>query len=226
MNRALLAGIAALLLAGGGAQAQAQEERPAAPATSATEPAQRPVATAPRFISGPQAEYSDAERNAGHHGNVVIRGIIGLDGRFRDPVVAVSSGAPGLDAAALAAARATLFTPAKDEAGTPMETPARMPFRFSRAAAPGGGLVHYLCGAFAQDMTWWRATFPDRPWDDLEFYQFYTGLRIAGSRVLQPGGQARVRQALADFERQWERAIETCRARPDALLVDVLPPGG
>jgi TonB family protein len=202
----------------GGSSASAQE----APVA----PAQPRAVTAPVFISGPAAEYSEAERNAGHHGTVVIAGMLGIDGRFRDPIVEVSSGAPGLDAAALAAARESLFTPARDAAGAPVEIRARMPFRFSRAATPGGGLTYYLCGAFAQDMTWWRATFPERRWGDHELYQLLYGMGVLSSGALEPGGQRRLRQYGEDFERRWQRAIEACRARPNVRLLDVLPLGG
>lgn len=224
MKRTIAIGIAALLFAGG-VRAQESGPPPPQPEGAPAAAAQPRVATPPAFASGPQAEYSDAERNAGHHGTVVIRGVIGVDGRFQDPEVAVSSGAPGLDAAALAAARATSFTPARDDAGNVIEAPARMPFRFSRAAGPGGGLVRYPCSAFVQDMDWWRATFPDRSFDDHELYNFYAGARMVASGALRPGGERQLRSAIAAFGQEWARALETCRRRPDAMLVEIMPVG-
>ncbi|HEX8528057.1 energy transducer TonB [Allosphingosinicella sp.] len=190
--------------------------------------AEQGVVTPPRFLSGPPSDYPASARDSGHHGEVVIAGTLGIDGRIRDAAVAVSSGSPILDGASLDAARGALFTPALGEAGMPVEASVRMPFSFARyrSEVPGGGLVHYRCAAFAQDMRWWRATFPHRPWDQHELYQMILGLPFLMRGVDLSSAHTRLAAHVADFERRWEQALVRCSTSPTKRLAEVLQPEG
>jgi TonB family protein len=77
------------------------------------------------------AAYPMTEKKTGSGGYVNVKGIVGTDGRFSEIVIARSNASPALNAAAITAARITIFTPAKDAAGIPISVPIIMPFEFS-----------------------------------------------------------------------------------------------
>jgi len=208
-----------------------QDAPPATPvATVADTPemaqarANKPLMKAgPKFVSGPSAHeaFPEAARAAGAHGKVLISGIIGADGKFLQPIVAIGSRSALLDAAALAAAQASVFEPARDAAGNAIAVPATVPFEFSGARSPGkgGGVLRYTCGQFARDQDWWAANWPETEHDEL-----YT--MTLGVMVIQGGMNLEtIQRATRDLKKHWPEAIEACRKKPDALLVDVLPEG-
>ena len=170
--------------------------------------------------------YPEAERAAGHHGKVEIGGMLGADGRMVDAKVTVSSRAPGLDAAALAAAQATLFRVRRDAAGKPLLGPVKLNFGFDsyHSAGEGGGVLRYRCEQFAIDQTWWKEVWPAKQHD--EFYSMMLGLQTV---MLMNSGQmsgAALSGSLADFAQRWDKAVEACRAKPAALFIDVMKPEG
>lgn len=200
----------------------AQAAAPAAPPAPTPPPIIR--GAPPRFLSGPQSAYPEAEQNAGHHGKVMVSGLVGLDGRFRDLTVVESSGVPALDQSALDAARATLFTPGRDAQDNPVEMRARMPFYFARyrSTEPGAAL-RYTCAQWVQDMDWWRSVHPNAPWGDHELYQLTRGAGLLG-RIDAIQDPASAQAHIRDFERRWERGLEACRRRPQARMLDQFDP--
>jgi TonB family protein len=182
----------------------------------------------PAFKSGPDAVFPDAAKAAGAHGKVIVRGIIGADGRFGELQVAVSSKSDLLGASAIAAASASVFEPAKDAAGAPIGVPATMPFEFENAKTPGkgGGVLRYRCGQFARDEDWWKANWPAEKYS--EFYYLTLGLSsIAKSRGTN--GAMDIKkfvEANKDFGVRWQAVVEACRATPDKLFIDVFKPEG
>lgn len=185
----------------------------------------------PEFLEGPEQIFPPGAREAGHHGKVMITALIGTDGRVTEAAVFQSSGSAELDQASLETARAAVFSPARDASGAAMEVRVRIPYDYSRAQseAPGGGLAQYRCAHFAVDMDWWRATFPDQPWSEHELYAMINGVRyLTGSGGLAAAvrDRDRLRRELADFDRRWIAAIDTCRQQPERRLVDVLQPEG
>lgn len=66
----------------------------------------------PALVSSPDVVYPDLAREAGVEGRVLVRMLVGRDGRVKEAVVDPKHSVPMLDAAALAAARASVFTPA------------------------------------------------------------------------------------------------------------------
>ena len=173
------------------------------------------------------AAYPDAERLAGHFGKVVVAGKVGRDGRLIEPVVKLSSRAPGLDAVALAAATASEFRPYKDGAGNFIAELVEAPFSFDSIHSPGkgGGILRYRCEQFALDESWWRSVWPEETKSEL--HSMFMGLRaIAVTQSLSTLDAKTLKSMISDFDARWTSAVETCRSRPDALMVDVLKPEG
>lgn len=71
----------------------------------------------PRVVSTAAPVYPQALRDAGIGGRVVVRGVIGVDGRVESAVVVRSSGNSTLDNNALSAFYKWRFSPAKNDAG-------------------------------------------------------------------------------------------------------------
>lgn len=174
----------------------------------------------PMFVTRVEAAFGDASRAAGEHGKVVIEGKVGADGRLIDAVVAQSSRAPTLDAAALEAANASRFRPYRDGAGKPIALPIRVPFGFDnyRTPGPGGGILRYRCDQFTRDEDWWAAHWPTS--EKREFYTMMLGISALSQDMLaQP---AQFRQKMAAFELRYAAARMHCVARPDKLFIDVM----
>lgn len=180
----------------------------------------------PRYIMRTEPAYPEEERLAGHFGKVVIGGKIGPDGRLVDPVVKVSSRAPGLDAAAMAAAAASEFRPFRDGGGAPISVPVEIPFSFDSYHSPGqgGGILRYRCDQFARDETWWRSVWPAET--NSELYTMFVGIKWLAMSQLKQADPKLLKPTLDDLKVRWAVAVEACRAKPDALLIDVLKPEG
>jgi TonB family protein len=169
--------------------------------------------------------YPETERAAGRHGRVTIEGIIGSDGRMSDPKVTVSSRAPALDAAALAGARATLFRAEPPEPGVaPRPTQIRYNFDSLHSPGQGGGVLRYTCAQLVLDEDWWRTTW--EPKKRTSFYYMMSGLsfiiRMQSAPMSAPGLSASIRE----FEGRYDKMIEKCRSKPEALVVDTFKPDG
>lgn len=171
-----------------------------------------------------EALYPEADRAAGRHGKVVIEGLIGADGRMIDPKVATSSRAEGLDAAALAGARATLFRVDKPETGIPQK-PTKIAYEFVSYRSPGkgGGVLRYTCSQFVRDQDWWSAT-----WEEAKGTEFESMMRGLGFIVVMQGqwNGAAFKAWNDGFKRRFAGAIRDCRAKPDAIAIDILKPEG
>lgn len=221
------AAAAAAMLIAGAAPAEPPAKAPTPPRKAAS---MGEDPTLPKFISGPEAPYPEAEKALGHHGTVTIVATLGVDGKLIDPVIAESSGAPVLDRISLEAARGALFSPARDAAGKPVERRIRIPYDFTRYRSnePGGGLVRYGCAMFVQDMDWWRATFPEREWSKHELYLMLRGLTALRDLTLLGAGDMvkRIGRENAAFDRRWHKALAECRKAPDKRLADVIQPEG
>ena len=81
----------------------------------------------PNPVFQPRPEYPEIARTAGMEGRVVVRMLIGLDGRVRRAEMEKSN--PMFDAEALEAARRWTFTPALTD-GKPVMVWVRVPFEF------------------------------------------------------------------------------------------------
>lgn len=71
------------------------------------------VEVKPQPVYNPVPEYPELARRAGIEGKVVVKMLVDVDGSIMEVQIVKSSGNPMLDQAAVAAARKSKFTPAK-----------------------------------------------------------------------------------------------------------------
>ncbi len=97
------------------------------PVDAAPSPAAATPATSPVRLSIEPLDYPPLARSAEVEGTVVVRVLVGVDGRVKD--VVVDEGAPMLREAAIACARTSIWRPAQ-VGREPIEAWARMPLTF------------------------------------------------------------------------------------------------
>ncbi len=85
--------------------------------------------TTPTLCSIPAPVYPSDAREAGYSGDVVVSALVGKDGTVSEAMVRSSSGYESLDEAALQAAKAATFKPAK-QAGMEVAVWVSIPMRF------------------------------------------------------------------------------------------------
>lgn len=89
------------------------------------------AATAPRVLRRTAPEYPRRARSAGTEGLVVVRAIVGKDGRIESQNLRVLRSVPSLDEAAVEAVRTWRFSPALDGMNRPIRVIVTIPVRFS-----------------------------------------------------------------------------------------------
>jgi len=201
-------------------------------AVAAARAARARVKTRPESVPPPEADRKriDAElerrvaaaRALGHHGQVVVEGIIGIDGRFTDLRVRTSSRADDLDALALDSARATIFKPARDAAGVPLAIWGAMPFEVMPASFGMGTIAGYRCDAFVRDMDWWQGAWPEAKLRDSRLYLMVSGfelVRAIGASGVD-GGMAKLKAST--FDDRWVQGLATCRSQPSMKFLDAI----
>lgn len=181
------------------------------------------VKVAPFFVDGPYAELPGSEKALGHHGPVVVEGILGVDGRLTEVRIKQTSHAPAVDQIAIKAALASTFTPAKDAQGEPLPIIIAMPFDLVAYKAAGGmGIQQYTCEQFVRDMDWWKSVNPDKPFSEHELYKLESGMEFAAAVSQANGDYAGLKGFSADFDQRWVAAIEYCRKKPKRLQRDAI----
>jgi TonB family protein len=181
------------------------------------------VRTNASVIWGDQPHAAQEARALGHNGRVVIRGIILPSGEVVDALVLVSSGSSLLDAAALSAFEAALWTAAMDAGGAPLSVPVHSTFEFDgRYAGPEpGGLVRYRCAEFVQDIDWWMAAIPGRELAQHRLYHVVSDALLSGSMgMMAPHQRAAAAQGM---DRAFTQALAACRAAPTRLMIETFP---
>lgn len=180
----------------------------------------------PRIFTPVTPDFPGTEQAAGHHGTVRIQGLIGGDGRLIDATVSTSSRAPGLDAAALAAARATVLRPLHYRSGAVVSHFATLNFSFSSVggAGTGGGLSRYRCDQFVRDEDWWRATWPSTDHDEIQAAMI--ALRLNATERDERSEIPDIAGMVGDLDRRWPDGISACRARPQAMVLEIFKPEG
>ena len=103
--------------------------RPASVATAAAAPRQARVDAPVRPKKAIRPDYPKGARQRGEQGNVVLEILVNEAGRVEGVKVVTSSGFSELDEAAIRAARAARFTPAK-RGRTPISSTARLTLEF------------------------------------------------------------------------------------------------
>jgi TonB family protein len=98
--------------------------------------------TAPRVIAKVDPVYSDRARLLHLEGDVILRVIVGIDGRVRNPQVISGYVGPDLDQSAIDAVQKWRFAPATKD-GQPVEMPAEVEVNFRIPDKPGWRIQHY-----------------------------------------------------------------------------------
>ena len=97
--------------------------------TVMTPPPRPSITTRAMPVKRVTPKYPDAARAIGASGRVVIRVLVGIDGKVKETAVLSSFGNPACEAAAIAAAEQWEFNPATKD-GEPFEQKATIPFDF------------------------------------------------------------------------------------------------
>ncbi len=98
----------------------------AAPAPQAAAKVELPITDAD-YLDNPKPEWPRLSQRLGERGRVVLRVLIGPDGKARQVQVKESSGFPRLDSASIAAVQAARYVPGK-RGGVPEEMWVNIPF--------------------------------------------------------------------------------------------------
>lgn len=171
-------------------------------------------------------EIPENTKATGQHGEVLVRGLLGADGRFRNLSVAISSRGAELDQHAIANAAAAKFEPARDAEGAPLEILASYPQEFYHyASADGVGLALYGCAQFVRDIDWWSSVYPEKKITENRLYVMTVGLGV----MARLGGGVKQALAAADvggFPNRWNDALQTCRANPDIRFAEAMKSEG
>lgn len=172
------------------------------------------VRVLPKILSEPDLSVPAAALQAGHHGTVILKGEIGVDGHLLNLVVQQSSRSEILDGAALAEASTWSFSPAVGSDGNPISYAATLPITYDSAA--GGRLSSYSCVQLVRDSDWSDATFGQEFHTKRKAYLMLSGMVAA---ALIPEGKL---DALPPFEERWRAAIGTCRKKPKMRVMEVI----
>lgn len=89
------------------------------------------AAVAPKLLRRGELDYPGRARRAGIEGLVVIRAVVGLDGKVEPEHLKVLRSVPALDDSALASVQGWHFSPALDANDRPIRVIMNIPVRFS-----------------------------------------------------------------------------------------------
>jgi TonB family protein len=114
--------------------------------------------TAPRVIAKVDPVYSDRARLLHLEGDVILRVIVGIDGRMRNPQVISGYVGPDLDQSAIDVVQKWRFAPATKD-GQPVEMPAQVEVNFRIPDKAGWRIQQYI---------WRLGNYSCEPTDGLE----------------------------------------------------------
>jgi protein TonB len=186
-------------------------------AASVATAADTPTATAspPRAIASPAPAYDDAERRAGHAGQVQIVFRVAADGTVTDARVAQSSGWPVLDASALESARGWRFEPARDGAGKAVASQVQMPIAFPAAPEdPVAQARATTCARFLTEVSAYRLGGSD-PLGGGHFGIVWGALM---QEYKAKYGQAAAMAKMPLAKRVFDNTVASCRRAPSRPL--------
>lgn len=178
----------------------------------------------PQKLAGTEPELTEEMRRLGHHGTVLVTGVVQTDGTLGELTLSQASQSDLINAAALAAAASYRFEPPIGVTGTPETRPARLVFELSQAKEGGGsyttGLADYQCRAFIAELDWWLSVNPDKTAKDYELRKFLIGLGVI--MAMQKGDKAgdAMLAGVEAMNTGWDRAVEACRLVPGLKFME------
>jgi TonB family protein len=167
------------------------------------------------LVNEVEGEYPASERAAGHQGEIVLRGVVTPEGTITEATVQVSSRAPGLDEAALAAFRHWTFKPGLDAAGKPIAMPVRAKVEYAKDSV--STLPRKTCADFVADVRWHDETFPERKRSEMYLYRLTLGALIMVSLPRSNDFKAALTAgpSASDFQKAFDATFEHCSAHPN-----------
>lgn len=164
--------------------------------------------TLPSLDKGPSAEGKEAFFRRGIQGQVLVGGVIELDGTIRDASILETSGSGELDAFAQDLIVRSRFTPAKDSHGTPVASRAKVPVYLWKDSLADGSLTKKSCADFVVDADWHARTFPDAKPSGMRIWLLTSGAMLVATRDW--------RSKRPTFEEVYAR----CKAKPQRRFLD------
>jgi TonB family protein len=160
-------------------------------------------------------EIPPAALASGARGEVLVRGVIGVDGRMSGLTVVESSRSPDLDQAAVAAFGRWTFSPGLDANGQPTTVSVTEHFVFDY------DLAKMTCAEATLELGWYAKAFPEKTRESSRLYlfsHFLLSLKVGGQG---PDALRRFR----DYPAIFEQATNACASQPQALFLDTLREG-
>jgi TonB family protein len=178
------------------------------------------ISRLPRTLDAKGPEYPAAERRAGTQGSVTLEVVVRKDGTTGDVAVAQSSGSPGLDSAAIAAARTWRFEPALGEDGQPVDLKVRRALQFKLEGEAFENPMTKRCSAITAEVAAYLQANPGQPARRAPVFSTTAGLLLVA-------GIDRPAKDLAQWYRTlpavFDDVLKQCAEKPDATMQDVLP---
>jgi TonB family protein len=176
-------------------------------------------ASEPKAVRCPPADYAEASRAAGHQGVAVVKATIGGGGEVLTPQVVESSGAPELDAAALAAVGRWRFEPGRDANGQGLEVPVEVKISFVKDSVDT--VARKTCADFVTDASWFAQTFPGHKRAEMPLYSMASQLYVNGT--MAKGMPIEVTLKIAKrLPVAFDQTYIACAANPDANFLVTL----
>lgn len=170
--------------------------------------------TPPKLVSAPEEPDLSKLYEQGIQGQIFFDIIIGKDGIPHTVTVRASSRSPELDAVGLEIVQHSIFSPATDHEGKPIEARAVYPTYFWKDSLLDGTIFSKRCREFVVDADWHAKTFPEEQPDK------YRGWLLArGAIVSKLYSQGKANEL--DKFPSYSEVMETCRKSPSKRFFDV-----
>jgi TonB family protein len=169
--------------------------------------------TFPKLVSTPARPDLSALHQQGIQGEARYSFVVGKDGRPHDAVVEVTSRSPELDAIGMELINKSIFFPALDHGGNPINTRVVSPTYFWKEMTGINEIPRKTCADFVIDARWHEANFPDEKPEE------YRGWLLASGIIFTAFISEK---RLKDLPRTptYSEVMKTCKANPDKLFFE------
>ena len=151
--------------------------------------------------------------------------LVQVDGTVGTVEVTKSTGYPGLDNAAVVAAKAWTFEPVLDPQGTPIETHAKTAMTFRKESTGTGSgedltqLFKKPCSRITEEVKAFKAAQPDAKLEKMQTFSLTTGILALGTKSPAPEAAFKIYKKLVA---SYPLVVSECEQHPDAIYENVL----
>lgn len=163
--------------------------------------------TLPKLASAPEEPDLTSLYQRGIQGEIIFDIVIGKDGRAHNVTVKVSSRSPELDAIGLDIVNRSVFSPATDRDGKPIDVKAVYPTYFWKDSIGKDEFTNKKCDQFLIDTAWHQNNFPEEKPEQYRGWLLITGLLFANS---VQAGKLKKNLDLPTYS----QVVETCKNNP------------